>query len=56
LLSVDNYPVNGGMTVEAGQYTIDFFTESGRFEEGLTAEQAYDLSYLQDVLAEIGTR
>ncbi len=56
LLSIDNYPVNGGLTEESGQFTIDFFTESGRLDEGLTGDAAFDLAYLNEVLDEIGRR
>lgn len=56
LLSINNYPVNGGMVETSGQYTIGFFTDSGRLDPGLTAEKAYDLSYLNAVLDEIGRR
>jgi ABC-type nitrate/sulfonate/bicarbonate transport system substrate-binding protein len=54
LLAVNNYPINGGLTQESAQFTIDFFTNSERLEPGLTAEEAFDLSYLESVLAEIG--
>lgn len=56
LNSIDNFPVNGGLTQESGQYTIDFFTDAGRLEAGLTAEKAYDVFYLNEVLDEIGRR
>ena len=56
LLANDNYPVNGGLTEENAQYTLDFFTDSGALEPGLTMEEAYDLTALNDVLAEIGER
>lgn len=56
LISVDNYPVNGGLTEESGQGTLDFFIDSGRLEPGLTAGDVYDLSYLNNVLDEIGRR
>ena len=48
--------MNGGLTLEGGQFTIDFFTDAGRLDAGLKAEDAYDLSYLEKVLAEIGER
>jgi NitT/TauT family transport system substrate-binding protein len=54
LLAINNYPVNGGLTQESGQFTIDFFTDAGRLEPGLTAEEAFDLAHLESVLAEIG--
>ena len=47
-------PVNGGLTEEDLQYTIDFFTDAGVLEGDLTVEQAADLSYLEAVLEEIG--
>ncbi|MFN8458412.1 MAG: ABC transporter substrate-binding protein [Anaerolineae bacterium] len=56
LLSIDNYPVNGGMTPENAQGTIDFFTDSGRLEAGLMADKAFDLTFLDAVLEEIGKR
>ena len=42
--------------IATGQYTIDFFTAAGRIDPGLTAEEAYDLSFLNSVLDEIGRR
>ncbi len=56
LMAVDNYPVNGGITMEGAQYTIDFFADAGRLDPGLTAGQVYDLSYLEAVLVDIGER
>ena len=56
LLAIDNYPQNGGLTLEAGQFTIDFFTDAGRLDPGLSTEDAYDLSYVEAVLADIGER
>jgi NitT/TauT family transport system substrate-binding protein len=56
LLAINNYPINGGMTTESVQFTIDFFTDAGRLESGLTAENSFDLSYLESVLEEIGER
>jgi NitT/TauT family transport system substrate-binding protein len=47
-------PVNGGLTEEDLQYTIDFFTDAGVLEGELTVDQAADLSYLDAVLEEIG--
>lgn len=54
LLAIDNYPVNGGLTLQDGEYTIDFFTAAGRLESGLKASDAYDLSFLNDTLEELG--
>lgn len=50
------FPVNGGLTEETLEYTIDFFTEAGNLEPGLEPAEIADLSYLQEALAEIGER
>lgn len=54
LIDIDNYPVDGGLDLEDGQYTLDFFIDSGRLEPGLEAEQVFDLSYLEAAIEEIG--
>jgi len=54
LLSIDNFPANGGLTAQAGQYTIDFFIDAGRLEPGLQASTVYDLSYLASALKSLG--
>lgn len=56
MLAIDHYPVNGGLTVEKGEYTIRFFTDSGRLEPGLVASEIYNLALLEEVLDEIGVR
>ena len=56
MLAIDHYPVNGGLTLEKGEYTIDFFTDSGRLEPGLVPEEVYNLGPLEEVLDEIGIR
>jgi NitT/TauT family transport system substrate-binding protein len=56
MLAIDHYPVNGGLTVEKGEYTIRFFTDSGRLEPGLVASDVYNLALLGEVLDEIGVR
>ena len=48
------FPVNGGLTEENLEYTIDFFVEAEVVEPGITVDQAADLSYLEAVLDEIG--
>ncbi len=45
---------NGGLDDAGVQYTIDFFTDAGALDEGLTVEKVADLSYLNSVLSEIG--
>ncbi len=48
------FDVNGGLTPENLQFTIDFYTNGGFAEPGLTVDEMADLSYLADVLEEIG--
>ena len=47
---------NGGMTPEGVAYSVDFFTQTGSLPEGLSADKVSDLSYLEQVLAEIGRK
>lgn len=55
-LSIDTFPENGGLTKERAQYSIGFYTETGRLELGLSSDEAFDFSYLNQVLQEIGIR
>lgn len=50
------YPVNGGLTAEDQQYTIDFFTRTGQLDKGLTPSKVYDRKLLDEVLKDIGSR
>jgi NitT/TauT family transport system substrate-binding protein len=50
------WDVNGGLTPESAQFTLDFFTASGDLEPGLILEQVIDFSYLDTVLAKIGRK
>ena len=50
----NSWDVNGGLTVEAVEYSIQFFTEAGSLEPGLSAAEIADLSFLNAVLDEIG--
>lgn len=50
------WDVNGGLTRQAVQFSIDFFTKIKSIPEGLTVEAVADLSYLDAVLAEIGRK
>ena len=50
------WDVNGGLTREDVQYSVDFFTRTKSIPEGLTADAVADLSYLNAVLAEIGRK
>ena len=54
-LAVNFWDVNGGLSEEDIQYTLDFFTNVGNIEEGaVTVDDLADLSYLNEVLEEIG--
>ena len=53
-LRMDIWDVNGGLTPENVQSTIDFLTEAHALPAGLTAAQVSDLSYLNAVLADLG--
>jgi ABC-type nitrate/sulfonate/bicarbonate transport system substrate-binding protein len=50
------WDANGVLTPENIRYTLDFLIEQGALPTGLTYEDVADLSYLDDVLAEIGRR
>jgi NitT/TauT family transport system substrate-binding protein len=50
LIAKDNWPVDGGLTVDSVQYSIGFYTNSGNLEAGLTASDVADLSYLEKAL------
>lgn len=50
------WDVNGGLTREDVQYSVEFFTTAGSLSEGLNAERVADLSYLNAVLDEIGRK
>jgi NitT/TauT family transport system substrate-binding protein len=41
------FETDGGITPDGVTYTIDFFEKANALEDGLTAEQAADLSYLE---------
>jgi ABC-type nitrate/sulfonate/bicarbonate transport system substrate-binding protein len=53
-MAAGSWNVNGGLDEESIQFTIDFFTQAGRLSPGLTAEDVSNLSYLNEVLDEIG--
>lgn len=50
------WDVNGGLTQEAIEYSVNFFVETGSLPQGLTATQVSDVSYLDAVLNEIGRK
>ena len=56
LLAMNAFDANGGLTMENVQYSLDYYVHAGELEPGLTAADAADLSYLEDVLQEIGRR
>jgi len=47
---------NGGVTESNINYTVQFFAQAGSIPLGLGVDQAADLSYLNEVLDEIGRR
>lgn len=55
-LQTKAWDVNGGLSDEAVQYSLEFFISSGSLESGLTVAQVADLSYLNTVLDEIGRK
>lgn len=48
------FPPNGGLDEQAVEDTIDFAIDAQSIEEGLSVEDAADLSYLETVLEELG--
>jgi NitT/TauT family transport system substrate-binding protein len=50
------FDVNGGVTRDGIAYSVDFFTQTGSLPEGLNADKVSDLSYLEQVLQEIGRK
>lgn len=55
-LALDMWDQNGGLGREDVQYSIDFFTKSGSLPEGLTVDGVAELSYLNQVLEEMGRK
>ena len=55
-LALNAWDVNGGLTEERVQRTLDFLTESKLLPAGLKVEQVSDLAYLNEVLAQIGKK
>jgi NitT/TauT family transport system substrate-binding protein len=55
-LDLDAWDVNGGMTIESVQYTLDFYARLGDLPAGLDATSVADLSYLNSVLNKIGRK
>lgn len=55
-LARDIWDVNGGMTREGIAYSVDFFNQTGSLPDGLNGDKVSDLSYLEQVLREIGRK
>lgn len=53
-LGIDAWDVNGGISFESIQFSIDFWTNADRLDPGLTPEFVVDFSLLDEILAEIG--
>jgi NitT/TauT family transport system substrate-binding protein len=51
---IDGWDVNGGLTEQAVQYSLDFYAQAGSLPSSLKPGDVCDLSFLNDVLAEIG--
>jgi ABC-type nitrate/sulfonate/bicarbonate transport system substrate-binding protein len=50
------WDVNGGLTSQRVQFTLEFMIKAGALPASLQADQVADLSYLNAVLGEMGTR
>lgn len=55
-LALNMWDPNGGLTREDVQYSLDFFTKTNSIPEGMTVDSVADLSYLRQVLDEIGRK
>lgn len=53
-LAINAWDVNGGMTESDLEYTLDFYARAGNLEPDLTVADVADLSFLEEVLAEMG--
>ncbi len=51
-----NFDNNGGLSLSAIQYSIDFYANAGQFKRGLKAADAVDFSILDEVLQAIAKR
>ena len=50
------WDVNGGLTRDDAQYSLDFFVKTGSLSGGMTVDDVTDLTHLNAVLNEIGRR
>lgn len=55
-LTLDMWDRNGGLEREDVQSSLDFFTRTGSLPEGLTVDGVANLSYLDEVLQEMGRK
>ncbi len=55
-ISSRNFDNNGGLAVDAIQYSIDFYSKAGQFKPGLKAADTVDFSVLNEALQAIGRR
>jgi NitT/TauT family transport system substrate-binding protein len=53
-LDINTWDVNGGVTEEGVLYSLEFYTSAGNLEPGLATTDVADLSYLEEVLDEMG--
>ena len=49
------FPVNGGLSLDNLEFTIDFFAKAGVIKDKIKPEEATDLSYLDAALKDLGT-
>lgn len=50
LIAGDNWPVDGGLNEAKLQYSLDYYTDAGELEAGMTIGDVADLSHLQAAL------
>ncbi len=55
-LAQNMWDINGGLTTEGIEATIDFLTRANALPSGLSVQDVADLSYLNAVLSEIGRK
>jgi ABC-type nitrate/sulfonate/bicarbonate transport system substrate-binding protein len=55
-LAQNVWDVNGGLTDQRVQFTLNFMIKAGALPSSLRADQVADLSYLSAVLSEIGSK
>jgi NitT/TauT family transport system substrate-binding protein len=53
-LDINSWDANGGMTEDGVEYSLQFFVNAGKLEPGLTVADVAELSFLEEVLEEMG--